>query len=156
MKHLAPINPSRIGNRYAAPPMRENSNDEKIAPTEPIKLWVGGETVAPVIATTFGSPGTNDSRLNKVSRLSAIKITPMTSRLIWEGGAGARRASPRLAELVTPMVANANTGGNPIQTMVRGIRPSLWVATTQPSGELHELLERQRFCSGRNGDAHVG
>ena len=38
-----------------------------------------------------------------MSKLSAINITPMISRWIWEGGDGARRASPRLAEEVTPM-----------------------------------------------------
>ncbi len=103
MKQRAPINPRRIGKRYAAPPIKENRTDEKMAPTDPIRLCVGGETVEPPAATTFGSPGTNDDRLNRVSRLKAIKITPITSRLIWDGGAGARRASPRLAELVTPM-----------------------------------------------------
>jgi len=38
-----------------------------------------------------------------MSRLSAIKITPMISRWRWEGGAGARRDSPRFAEVVAPM-----------------------------------------------------
>ncbi len=83
--------------------MRENKREEKTAPTEPIRLWVGGVIVAAGVATTFGSPGTKDRRLNSVRRLSAIRMTPITSRLRWEGGAGARRASPRLAELVTPM-----------------------------------------------------
>jgi hypothetical protein len=66
-------------------------------------LCVGEVTVAFGVATTFGSPGTNDKRLKSVKRLSAIKITPITSRFKWEGGAVGRRASPRLAELVTPM-----------------------------------------------------
>jgi hypothetical protein len=83
--------------------MRENNNEENTAPAEPIKFRVGGVRVALGVATTFGSPGTNDNRLNRVSKLKAMRITPITSRLRWEGGAGARRASPRLAELVTPM-----------------------------------------------------
>src|SRR5512134_1452950 len=92
VKQRAPSRPSRIGNRYAAPPIEENSSEEKTAPAEPIKLWVGGVRVALGVARTFGSPGTNDNRLKSVRRLSAINITPITSRLRWEGGAGARRA----------------------------------------------------------------
>jgi hypothetical protein len=39
-------------------------------------------------------------------------MTPITSRLRWEGGAGARRVSPRLAELVTPMGRMLTQGVN--------------------------------------------
>jgi hypothetical protein len=81
VKQRAPNRPRRIGNRYAAPPIRENSSEEKTAPAEPIKLCVGGVTVALGVARTFGSPGTNDNRLKSVRRLSAINITPITSRL---------------------------------------------------------------------------
>ena len=46
-----------------------------------------------------------------MSRLSAISMTPITSRLRWEGGQ-ARRVSPRLAELVTPMCRMLTQGVN--------------------------------------------
>ena len=39
VKQRAPSRPSRIGNRYAAPPIRENSSEEKTAPAAAL---VGG------------------------------------------------------------------------------------------------------------------
>src|SRR5580765_617664 len=61
----------------------------------------GGVAAAPAL----NSPGTKDSRLSSVKSASAIRTTPITSRLMWEGEEAAPRASPRLAEVVTAMIA---------------------------------------------------
>ncbi len=43
--------------------------------------------------------------LRSVKSANAIRTTPITSRLMCEGGEAAPRASPRLAEVVTAMIA---------------------------------------------------
>ena len=50
-----------------------------------------------------------------MSRLSAISMTPITSRLRWEGGQGAAGLAP-LGRAGYAHVPDANTGGQPIQT----------------------------------------
>src|ERR1700704_5086312 len=51
------------------------------------------------------SPDTKDSRLSSVKSANAIRTTPITSRLMCDGGEAAPRASPRLAEVLTAMIA---------------------------------------------------
>ena len=64
-----------------------------------------GEPADADTAAEFSPLGTKETRLRSVSRLNAIRTTPITSRLMCEWGGAARRASPRLAEVVTAMIA---------------------------------------------------
>jgi hypothetical protein len=86
---------------YPAPPIDQNNADAKNAPTEPMRFLDG--TVADNPALT--SPDTKDTMLRSVKSANAIRTTPITSRLMCDGEEAAPRASPRLAEVVTAMVA---------------------------------------------------
>src|SRR3979409_481806 len=66
-----------------------------------MRFLAGGVVAVP----TLSSPGTKDSRLSSVKSANAIRTTPITSRLMCEEGEAAPRASPRLAEGVTAMIA---------------------------------------------------
>ena len=86
---------------YPAPPIDQNNADAKNAPTAPMRFLDG--TVADKPALT--SPDTKDTMLRSVKSANAIRTTPITSRLMCDGEEAAPRASPRLAEVVTAMVA---------------------------------------------------
>ena len=101
---------------YPAPPIDQNNADAKNAPTAPMRFLDG--TVADSPALT--SPDTKDTMLRSVKSANAIRTTPITSRLMCDGEEAAPRASPRLAEVVTAMVADASTGNRSFQTKRRG------------------------------------
>ena len=86
---------------YPAAPIDQNIVDAKNAPTEPMRFLDGGVAEVPALS----SPDTKDSRLRSVKSANAIRTTPITSRLICDGGEAAPRASPRLADVVTAMIA---------------------------------------------------
>ena len=86
---------------YPAPPIDQNNAEAKNAPADPIRFLDG--TVADNPALT--SPETKDTMLSSVKSANAIRTTPITSRLMCDGEEAAPRASPRLAEVVTAMVA---------------------------------------------------
>src|SRR5882762_10028513 len=95
------MRPRRMGNKYAAPPIDQNKVDAKNAPTDPMRFLDGGAAPVPALS----SPGTKDTMLSSVKSANAIRTTPITSRLMCDGGEAAPRASPRLAEVVTAMIA---------------------------------------------------
>ena len=73
-------------------------------------------------APALSSPGTKDSMLSSVKSANAIRTTPITSRLICEEGEAAPRASPRLAEVVTAMIAMLAQGFGHFKQM-EGMEP---------------------------------
>ena len=129
-----------MGNTYAAPPIDQNKVDAKNAPTDPMRFLGGGAEAVPALS----SPGTKDTKLSSVKSANAIRTTPITSRLMCEGGAAAPRASPRLAELVTAMIAMLAQGNGHFK---REEAEVVWIIPLAPGARTI------RMCSfdGRSG-----
>ena len=81
-----------------------------------MRLREAGEPADAETAAELSPLGTKESETEQRERLNAIRTTPITSRLICEWGEAARRASPRLAEVVTAMTRDASIGNQSFQT----------------------------------------
>src|SRR5580765_8666305 len=101
----------------------------------------GGVEAAPALS----SPGTKDTKLSSVKSANAIRTTPITSRLMCEGGAAAPRASPRLAELVTAMIAMLAQGNGHFK---REEAEVVWIIPFAPGTE--EGMEPDDLLCSRN------
>src|SRR4029078_6578784 len=108
VKQRIPRRPGRIGNKEAAAPIDQKRVEAKNAPTDPMRFLDGGVVEVPSLT----SPDTKDSRLSSIKSANAIRTTPITSRLMCDGGEAAPRASPRLAEVLTAMIAMLAQGND--------------------------------------------
>src|SRR2546422_9146999 len=92
----------------------------------------------------LSSPDTKDTILRSVKSANAIRRTPITSRLMCDGAEAAPRASPRLAEVVTPMIAMLAQG---IGHFKREEAEVVWIIPLAPG------TRTIRMCSfdGRSG-----
>jgi hypothetical protein len=113
---------------YPAPPIDQNNADAKNAPAAPMRFLDG--TVADNPALT--SPDTKDTMLRSVKSANAIRTTPITSRLMCDGEEAAPRASPRLAEVVTAMVAMLAQGIDHFKQALKPVEESLQPTTSLP------------------------
>ena len=103
----------------------------------------GGVAVAPALI----SPGTKDSRLSSVKSANAISTTPITSRLMCEEGEAAPRASPRLAEVVTAMIAMLAQGIGHFKRMGAEV---VWIIPLAHGGRTMKLCSLDARSGGQS------